>query len=115
MMIVSSEIFDPYPFILGINRPDTKLFMSIPDDMILKRKTLVPKYDEGLVAVAILLWKAAPLTDLYFCLRDHPLQNPAKAKVHFEHGFASLRLSVKVYLDVSFYWISLPIHVLILY
>jgi hypothetical protein len=101
-MIVPSEIFNPYPFIVGIERPDAKLFMSITEDMISQRKNFVPLYEHGLNAVTIFLSKAAPLDDLYFYLRDHPLQNPAKAKVHCEHGFASLRLAVKVYLEVSF-------------
>jgi hypothetical protein len=79
--------------------------MSIED--FASREILIPDYAQGLGAVTILLSKAAPLTDLYFYLRDHPLQNPAKAKVHCEHGFASLRLAVKVYLDVSFYQISM--------
>ena len=119
MMTVSSEIFNPSPFILGIERPDPKLFMSITNKMISKRETLLPNYHDGLNAVTILLSKAAPFTDLYFCLRDHPLQNPTKAKVHFEHGSAplrsaALRLAVKVYLDVSFYWIFPPIYVQVL-
>ena len=40
-----------------------------------------------------------------FCVRDH-LQNSAKAKVHkvrYKHGFAPLKLTVKVYLDLGFY------------
>ena len=67
-----------------------------------QRDIKVPYYDEGLEAVITLLSKAAPLTDLYFYLRDHPLQNSSKAKVHCEHGFGSLGLAVKAHLDVSF-------------
>ncbi|KAF8810404.1 hypothetical protein BYT27DRAFT_7186632, partial [Phlegmacium glaucopus] len=93
------EIFNPYPFTIGIERPDTKLFMSLTEDVASQREILVPHYTKGLDAVTIFLSKATPLTDLYICLRDHPLQNPAKAKVHCEHGFVSLRLAVKVYLD----------------
>ncbi|KAF8809769.1 hypothetical protein BYT27DRAFT_7232197 [Phlegmacium glaucopus] len=93
------EIFSPYPFIMGIERPDAKLFMSLTEDVTSRREILVPNYRTGLDAVSKLLLKAAPLTDLYNCLRDHRLQNPAKAKVHCEHGFASLRLAVKAYLD----------------
>jgi hypothetical protein len=103
LTIVSSEIFNPYPFVLGIKRPDAKLFACITEDLISERENLVPSYAEGLLAVTLFLSKAAPLTDLYHYLRDHPLQNPAKAKVHCEHGFASLRLAVKFYLEVSFY------------
>ena len=66
------------------------------------RDILVPRYHAGLAAVATLLSKAAPLDDLYLYLRDHPLQNPAKAKVHCEHGFYELRSVVKIYLEVSF-------------
>ncbi|KAF8815723.1 hypothetical protein BYT27DRAFT_7192458 [Phlegmacium glaucopus] len=94
------EIFNPYPFITGIERPDAKLFMSLTGDVASRREILVPNYKNGLDAVSKLLLKAAPLTDLYICVRDHPLQNPAKAKVHCEHGFTSLRLAVKAYLDV---------------
>ncbi|KAF8809797.1 hypothetical protein BYT27DRAFT_7187682, partial [Phlegmacium glaucopus] len=93
------EIFNPYPFITGIEHPDTKLFMSLPEDVASRWEILVPYYREGLDAVSQLLLKAAPLTDLYVYLRDHPLQNPAKAKVYCEHGFTSLRLAVKAYLD----------------
>jgi hypothetical protein len=107
MIIVSSEIFNPYPFILGIERPDANLFLSVSGDIVAsRREILVQYYQEGLDAVIKLLSKAAPLTDLYSYLRDHPLQNPAKAKVHCERGFASLRLAVKVYLDVSCYRMS---------
>ena len=88
---------------MGIGRPDDKLFMSMTEDFASQQEILIPYYAQGLDAVTILLSKAGPLTDLYFYLRDHPLQNPAKAKVHCEHGFASLRSAVKVYLDVSFY------------
>src|ERR1700735_4915725 len=103
MIIISSEIFNPYPFVvLGIDRPDSTLFISITDNIISQRDILVPDYDEGLEAVIKLLSKAAPLTDLYLYLRDHPLQNPVKAKVHCEHGFGSLRFAVRAYLDVSF-------------
>ena len=105
MIIVLSEIFNPYPFVLGIERPDAKFFMSITEDVASDRDILVPDYEEGLDAVTTLLSKATPFTDLYAYLRDHPLQNPAKDKVHCEHGFASLRFTVKAYLDVS----SLPI------
>ena len=116
LMIVPSEIFNPYPFIVGIERPDAKLFMSITEDIASQRKFLVPSYDRGLHVVTIFLSKAAPLNDLYLYLRDHPLQNPAKAKVHCEHGFASLRLAVKAYLEVSFQWLSFPfLYVLIPY
>ena len=101
--VVSSEIFNPYPFILGIKRPDAKLFACITEDMISQRVTLVPDYARGLYAVTALLSKAAPLTDLYLYLQDHPLQNPAKAKVHCERGFAPLRRAVKFYLKVSLY------------
>ncbi|KAF8810394.1 hypothetical protein BYT27DRAFT_7186617 [Phlegmacium glaucopus] len=94
-----NEIFYPYLFITGIERPDAELFMSLTDHVASQREILVPYYRSGLDAVTIFLLKAAPLTDLYICLRDHPLQNPAKAKVHCEHGFASLRLAVKAYLD----------------
>ena len=83
--------------------------------MISERENLVPCYHEGLIAVATLLSKAAPLDDLYLYLRDHPLQNPAKAKVHCEHGFAGLRWAVKIYMEVSSYWLSCPIYVLIPY
>ena len=83
--------------------------------MISQRDTLVPDYDYGLDAVATLLSKAAPLDDLYLYLRDHPLQNPAKAKVHHEHGFSKLRLAVRDYLEVSSYWLSCLIYVLIPY
>ena len=100
-MIVSSEIFNPHPFMLGIKRPNAKLFACITEDMISQRETLVPYYTQGLYAVTTLLSKAAPFTDLYLYLQDHPLQNPAKAKVHCEHGFALLRWAVKVYLKVS--------------
>ncbi|KAF8815007.1 hypothetical protein BYT27DRAFT_7201103 [Phlegmacium glaucopus] len=92
------EIFNPYPFTTGIERPDAKL-LSLTEHVASQREILVPNYRAGLDAVSKLLLKAAPLTDLYICLRDHPLQNPAKAKVHCEHGFASLRLAVKAYLD----------------
>ena len=102
-MIVSSEIFNPYPFIMGIKRPDAKLFACINEDPISLRKTLGPDYQLGIYGVTTLLAKAAPLTDLYFYLQDHPLQNPAKAKVHCERGFAPLRRAVKVYLKVSLY------------
>ena len=88
---------------LGIKRPDAKLFACIAEDLISQRETLVPWYSAGLDAVACLLSEAAPLTDLCLYLQDHPLQNPAKAKVHCEHGFASLRCAVKVYLKVNFY------------
>ena len=114
-MTVSSEIFNPYPFILDIERPDHNLFTSITDDMISQQHIFIPNYENGLYAVTILLLKAASLTDLYFCLQDHPLQNSAKAKVHCEHGFALLRVAVKVYLDVSFSWMSLLMHLLIPY
>jgi len=113
MTSVSSEIFNPYPFIMGIERPDAKLFMSIAENISSQREILIPFYGKGLDAVSILLFKAAPLADLYFCLRDHPLQDPAKAKAHCEHGFASLRLAVKVYLDVSCHRMSLSTSVLI--
>jgi hypothetical protein len=103
LMTVSSEIFNPYPFILGIKQPNAKLFAYITEDLTSQRVTLVPQYLQGLDAVMTLLSKAAPLTDLYLYLQDHPLQNPAKAKVHCDHGFTSLRLAVKVYLKVSFY------------
>ena len=63
-----------------------------------QRHTFVPDFDEGLDAVIKLLSKAAPLTDLYLYLRDHP----AKAKFHRESGFISLGLAVKAYLDVSY-------------
>ncbi|KAF8811829.1 hypothetical protein BYT27DRAFT_6437435 [Phlegmacium glaucopus] len=99
MISVSSEIFNPYPFITGIERPDTKSFMSLTEDVASWREILVPNYRRGLDAVTKFLSKAAPLTDLYIYLRDHPLQNPAKAKVHCEHGFIYLRLAVKAYLD----------------
>ena len=113
MIIVSSEVFNPYPFILGIGQPHAQLFFSISEDIVAsQREILVQHYREGLDAVIRLLSKAAPLTDLYFYLRDHPLQNPVKAKVHCEHGFASLRLAVKVYLDVSCYRMS-PLNVFI--
>ena len=108
LTIVSSEIFNPYPFILGIKRPDAKLFAYITEDLISERENLVPCYTQGLFAVAIFLSKAAPMAGLYHYLRDHPLQNPAKAKVHCEHGFDSLRLAVKVYLEVSFYRLASP-------
>ncbi|KAF8809224.1 hypothetical protein BYT27DRAFT_7254737 [Phlegmacium glaucopus] len=85
--------------VIGIKRPDAKLFMSLTEDVASQQEILVPYYRQGLDAVTRLLLKAAPLTDLYICLRDHPLQDPAKAKVHCEHGFASLRLAVKAYLD----------------
>ena len=88
---------------MGIERPNAKLFMSLTEDVTSRRKVLVPEYREGLDAVSKLLLKAAPLPDLYFHLRDHPLQNPAKAKVHCEHGFSSLRSAVKIYLDVNFF------------
>ncbi|KAF8809778.1 hypothetical protein BYT27DRAFT_7135942 [Phlegmacium glaucopus] len=91
------EIFNPYPFTTGIERPDAKL-LSLTEHVASQREILVPNYRTGLDAVSKLLSKAAPLTDFYICLRDHPLQNPAKAKVHCEHGFASLRLAVKAYL-----------------
>ena len=113
MIIVSSEIFNPYLFMLGIERPDVKLFMSIPEAVTSHREILILLYRRGLDAVIELLSRAAPLTDLYLYLRDHPLQNSAKAKVHCEHGFGSLRLAVKTYLDVSFYWLSPLISVLI--
>ena len=104
MIIISSEIFNPYPFVvLGIDRPDSGLFMSIPENILSQRGIVVPGYNRGLDAVIKLLSKAAPLTDFYLYLRDHPLQNPVKAKVHCEHGFGSLRLAVKAYLNVSFY------------
>ena len=90
VIIVLSEIFNPYPFVLGIERPDAKFFMSITEDVASDRDILVPDYEEGLDAVTTLLSKATPFTDLYAYLRDHPLQNPAKDKVHCEHGFASL-------------------------
>ena len=106
MIIVLSEIFNPYLFMLGIERPDVKLFMSIPEVVALHREILMPRYPRVLDGVIELLSRAAPLTDLYLYLRDHPLQNPAKAKVHCEHGFGSLRLAVKTYLDVSFYQLS---------
>ena len=116
MINVLSEIFNPYPFVaLGIDRPDFALFMSITESIISRRDILVPSYDEGLDAVIKILSKATPLIDLYFYLRDHPLQNPAKFKVHCEHGFGSLSLAVKAYLDVSFYSLSPLIYVLIHY
>ena len=102
MITVSSEIFNPYPFISGIERPDVNLYMSIPEAVTSHREIFISQYSEGLDAITTLLYKAAPLTDLYLYLRDHPLQNPAKAKVHCEHGFSPLRLAVKAYLDVSF-------------
>ena len=102
MITVSSEIFNPYPFILGIEQPDANVFMSIPEAVASHREILIPRYREGLDAVIKLLSKAAPLTDLYLYLRDHPLQNPAKAKVHCEYGFCSLTSAVKAYLYVSF-------------
>jgi len=98
----SDGIFNPYPFIvLGIERPDVNSFMSINETVILHwhREILTPDYSEGLDAVTTLLDKADPLTDLYLYLRDHPLQNPAKAKFHCDHGFGSLRSAVKAYLD----------------
>ena len=114
--IISSEIFNPYPFIVsGIERPDAKSFAFITEDMISQRDTLVPSCYAGLDGVATLLSKAAPLDDLYLYLRDHPLQNPAKAKVHCKHGFAKLRWAVKIYLEVSSYWLSCPIYVFIPY
>ena len=88
---------------MGFERPDAKLFMHTAEDMTSHRIYLVPAYIHGLIGVSILLSKAAPLTDLYLYLRNHPLQNPAKAKVHCERGFYSLRLAVKDYLDVSFF------------
>ena len=88
--------------------------MSITEDMIIQWDTLVPCYYVGLDAVASLLLKAAPLDDLYLYLRDHPLQNPAKAKVHCEHGFAGLRGAVKIYLEVSFCLLSLPTYVVLI-
>ena len=100
---------------LGIERPDVKLFMSTTEAVTSQREILILLYREGLDAVTKLLSKAAPLTDLYLYLRDHPLQNPAKAKVHCEHGFGSLRLAVKAYLDVSLYSLSLSISMLIIY
>ncbi|KAF8810496.1 hypothetical protein BYT27DRAFT_7186573 [Phlegmacium glaucopus] len=93
------EIFNPYPFIVGIERPDAKLFMSLTEGIASRREILVSEYRKGLNAVTELLLKAAPLTDLYIYLRAHPLQNPAKAKVHCEHGFAFLRLAVKAYMN----------------
>ncbi|KAF8815033.1 hypothetical protein BYT27DRAFT_7201133 [Phlegmacium glaucopus] len=93
------EIFNPYPFTMETERPDAKSFMSLTEDVASQREILVPNYRKGLDAVTEFLLKAAPLTDLYIYLRDHPLHNPAKAKVHCEHGFASLRLAVKAYLD----------------
>ena len=76
--------------------------MSITEDMISQWDTLEPcHYYVGLGAVARLLFKAAPLDDLYLYLQNHPLQNPAKAKVHCEHRFAGLRCAVKIYLEVS--------------
>ena len=90
-MIVSSEICNPYPFIF--ERLDGKLFGCITKDMISQRVNLVPNHGLGLHAVTIILPRAAPLTDPYFYFRD---QNPAKAKVHREHGFAPLRLAVKL-------------------
>lgn len=59
--------------------------------------------------------QATPLTDPYFYLRDHSLQNPTKAKVHCEHGFSSLRLAMNIYLKVSFHRMFHPTHVLMLY
>ena len=103
-IILSSEIFNPYPFIvMGFQRPDAKSFMSTTENMVSHRDILVPEYIQGLKGVTTLLSKAAPLTDLYLYLRNHPLQSPAKAKVHSEHGFSTLRLAVKDYLDVSFF------------
>ena len=103
-MILSSEIFNPYPFIvMGFERPDARLFMSTAENMTSHGKMLIPWYPQGLKGVTTLLSKAAPLIDLYLYLRNHPLQNPAKTKVHCEHGFYSLRLAVKDYLDVSFF------------
>ena len=81
--------------------------MSSSEAMASNRNLLVPDYEDGLAGVTLLLSKAAPLTDLYLYLRDHPLQNPAKAKVHCERGFASLRLAVRAYLDVSFFFFCL--------
>ena len=49
--------------------------------------------------------------DLY--RRDHPIQNPAKAKFHCEHGFAGLRWAVQVYLEVSSYRLLLAVLYLI--
>ena len=111
-IVITSEIFNPHP-LSGIERPDAKLFMSITGDMISQWDTLVPWYKAGLDAVARLLLKAAPSDDLYNYLRDHPLQNPAKAKVHCDHGFAFLRWAVKIYLKVSLHSVSLPTYVLI--
>jgi len=96
----SDEIFNPYPFVvLGIERPDINLFMSIPEAVTSQREILVPDYRKGLGALTTLLYRAAPSTDLYLYLRNHPLQNPAKAKGHCEHGFYLLRLAVKAHLD----------------
>jgi hypothetical protein len=98
---------------LGIKQPDAKLFVCMTEHKVSHRNIPVPAYSEDLEGVITLLSKAAPLTDLYFYLRDHPLQNPAKTKVHCEHGFTSLRLAVKVYLEVSSYRIPFLTHVLI--
>ena len=108
LITVSSEIFNPYLFILGIERPDVNLFMSTTEAVTSQQGVLIPEYWEGLDAVTKLLSKAAPLTDLYLYLRDHPLQNLSKAKVHCEYGFGALRFAVKAYLDVSFLLIVPP-------
>ena len=108
IITVSSEIFSPYLFILGIERPGFDLFMSMTEAVTSQREVLIPRYWDGLDAVTKLLSKAAPLTDLYLYLRDHPLQNLAKAKVHCEYGFGALRFAVKAYLDVSFLLIIPP-------
>ena len=114
VIILWSEIFNPYPFIvLGFERPDAKLFMYTTENMTSHREVLVPRYTHGLKGVTTLLSKAAPLTDLYIYLRNHPLQNPAKAKVHYEHGFFWLRLAVKDYLDVSFFGRSSPSNIFV--
>ena len=99
-MFTSSEIFNPYAFVM--ERPEAKLFMSITEDISSQREILVPNYQEGIDALSKILLKAAPITDLYFHLRDHPLQNPAKANIHCKDGLASLRSAVEDYLDVSF-------------
>jgi hypothetical protein len=65
-LIVLSEIFNPYPFILGIEQPNAKLFGCIIEDMISQRNILVPWYSEGFEGVTTLLSKAAPSTNLYF-------------------------------------------------
>ena len=97
------------------NQAGAKIFMSITENHNSQRYILVSDFENSLDALIQLLSKAAPFTDLYLYLRDHPLQNPPKAKVHCEHGFGFLRLAVKAYLDVSFYRLSPLISVFIHY